>query len=120
LANHNWAELTTNLQLSFDTSKHSEISASHQQSVECFGWRSGVCCWGPRDSVFEIVATYSCCKQLENPKLTALFVCLFVCLIDWLIWIFIRTQQYFCSLEIYNFQNAQFLFRLLDSAATSS
>lgn len=50
---------------------------SHQQSVECFCWRSGVCCWGP-NSVFEIVATHTCCKQLENPKLTALFVCLFL------------------------------------------
>lgn len=57
-----------------------------------------------------------CCKQLENPKLTALFVCL----IDWLIWIFIRNRQYFCSLGIYIFQNAQFLFCLFDSAATSS
>jgi hypothetical protein len=58
-------------------------------------------------------------QAVRKPKAHS-FVCLFVCLIDWLIWIFIRNQQYFCSLEIYMFRNAQFLFGLFDSAATSS
>ncbi len=34
------------LQLSFWYFKHSEISATNKV-VECFCWRSGVCCWGP-------------------------------------------------------------------------